>query len=98
MGGKHWVRMKFSFTSKQSQECQGHRPQALQAKEKLHLQRHQQAQGTQECQVHHEDLERLQDHEHQWDQLHPGRDREGMKTGTQTSRGPAVCTHRKAES
>lgn len=45
--------------------------QAFQSRGKLHLQRHQSAQGTQECQVHREDLEHLQDHERQWDQLHP---------------------------
>lgn len=62
-----------SLRGKQSQEYLGHRPQVFQAKGKSHLRRHQPAQGTQEYQVHHEDLERLRDHEHQWGQLHPGR-------------------------
>lgn len=74
LGDKHRVRVEVSLTVKHRVKGQGHRPQALQAKERLHLQRHQLAQGTQECQVPREDLERLQDHEHQWDPLHPGRD------------------------
>lgn len=53
--------------------CQGLRPQTLQAKEKLHLQRHQPARGTQEYQLHREDLGHLQDLEHRWGQLHPGK-------------------------
>lgn len=55
-----------------SQEGQGHRCHAFQAKE-MNLQKHLPAQGTQDCQARHEDLEHLQDHEHQWDQLHPGK-------------------------
>lgn len=74
MGDKHRVRVNVSLTAKHRVKCQGHRPQALQAKERLHLQRHPPARGTQECQVHREDLERLQDHAHRWGQLHPGRD------------------------
>lgn len=57
----------------QSQACQGLRPQTLQAKGELHLQRRQLAQGTQEYPVHREDLERLQDLERRWAQLHPGK-------------------------
>lgn len=37
-----------------------------------HLQRHQPAQGTQECQARREDLERLRDLGRQWGQLPPG--------------------------
>lgn len=55
-----------------SQEGQSHRCHAFQAKE-MNLQKHLPAQGTQDCQARHEDLEHLQDHEHQWDQLHPGK-------------------------
>lgn len=58
-----------SLRGKQSQEHPGHR---LQAKGKLYLQRHRLVQGTQEYQVHREDLERLRGLEHQWGQLHPG--------------------------
>lgn len=50
----------------------GHRWQTFQAKE-MNLQKHLQAQGTQDCQTRHEDLEHLQDHEHQWGQLLPGK-------------------------
>ena len=79
-GDRHWARMKVwwlepttvraKYRVKSSKATD---PRPPQAKEKLHLRRHQQAQGTQEYQVHREDLEHLQDHGHQWGRLHPGK-------------------------
>lgn len=54
-----------------NQQGQDQRPWTLPAKVELHLQKHRQAQGTRGCQVHREDLEHLQDHEHLWGQPHP---------------------------
>lgn len=39
----------------------------------VNLQKRLRARGIRDCRVHHENLEHLQDHEHQWDQLRPGK-------------------------
>lgn len=74
------------------QEGQGHTCHALQTKG-MNLQKHLQAQGTQDFQTRHEDLGRLQDHVHRWDQLHPGKKSRRMKGGEGQQQFRASCVH-----
>lgn len=57
----------------------------------MNLQKHLQAQGTQDCQARHENLEHLQDREHQWDQLRPGKRVGGLKWGWWWQHFTAQC-------